>query len=142
MEKKIEVDVNGQGEELGTELNITELRRLISGNMEFTLQINKDVEFTLRELTQKDLEDIDNEMEKRGVLITGSPNVYTNTLNVLKISKALVSATVKGKTFPAKKSEEIEDLLKGLGEGVISGLITQYENEVSKKFSQVKKKAQ
>lgn len=123
------------------EISMTELRRIISGNMEFTLQVNEAVEFTMKELTQQDLEDIDNIMEKRGIMITGAPTVYYNTLNILKISRALIGATVNGKSFPTNNPEKTEKFLKELGEGVVGGLITQYESEVSAKFSQIKKKA-
>lgn len=129
-------------QDLEEELSPSELRRIISGEMEFSLQINKDVEVTLKELSQSELEEIDNTLEKRGILITGSPNTYTNAVNVLKLSKSLISATVRGKTYPINTQKDIEKLLKGLGEGVITGLIMNYENEISKKFSQIKKKGQ
>lgn len=97
-------------------MSFSEIRRAINGEMDFTVKINKDVEIAFTELGQTELNIIDNELDRRGIvkfkkfteeetkkIESGEINTdyiskdYQNTLKVLKLAWAYKSMTSNGK---------------------------------------------
>jgi hypothetical protein len=123
------------------EMSLTELRQIISGNMQFTFKINDDVEIILRELSQKELIEVDKELAKRDISVDPTSSEYLKTIRVVKIAYALEGFNFKGKPIKLNKDlAKIEELLWSLGEGVIVGLFVQYEGTIAEKFQCVQKK--
>ena len=122
-----------------TELTFAELRQVITGQTEFIFKINDNVEMTFKELTQEDMADVDNAIKAKEIS-TSSPQ-YILKYSIVKLSRALKGIRVNGSEYPAiADMAKIEELLCGLGEGTLSGLILGYEGEIANKFKQVEKK--
>ena len=105
-----------EGQPVEETMSLSDLTKLICGAMEYVFQINKDVEITLRELNQKDLVDIDNELQERGLKPDVSSGTYMSNLRVLKIVKAFKTLSFNGKAveIDIKKLEEEIEQLKNL----------------------------
>lgn len=120
-------------------MSMSELTKLICGEMEFTFTIKDKLEMTLVELNQKELVEIDNEMISRGLKPDNYSPGYMSTLKVLKLVKAFKRLTNDGLAIDIDKTK-MEELLWALGEGTIAGLYFKYEGTIADKFNQVQKK--
>lgn len=112
MDAKVKTEV--KQEEIG--MSFADIRRAICGEMEFTISINQNVEMTFRELTQEELNKIDNELDVRGIsqynqyspedqkkIESGEKQAeliskeYRNTQRVLKLAWAFKKMAINGK---------------------------------------------
>lgn len=122
------------------DLSFSELRQIITGQTEFVFKVNENVEMTFRELVQSEMSEIDKILSGDG----GAPAMttdYMQRMGILKLSRALKSIKVNGVEYPAITDvKKVEELLNGLGESIVSGLILAYEGEISTKFRKIEKK--
>jgi hypothetical protein len=98
------------------QMSFSDIRRAISGDMDFTIVVNKDVEISFRELVTQDLNEINNELDARGLtqfrkftpeetkkIESGELKVdynskdYDSALKTLKLTWAYKSMSVNGK---------------------------------------------
>jgi hypothetical protein len=114
-------------------MSLAEIRRLICGEMEYTVNVKEDVNIIMKELTQQKLNEIDKEIQKRGIIqyrqysdeeiekIKKGEMVpefenkeYKNIYNVLKITWAFQYMTFKGNKIAIKDNNNIvvEDEIK------------------------------
>lgn len=113
------------GAEETVAMNFSDIRRAINGEMDFTVKINNDVEISLKELEQTELNNIENEIDRRGIsqykkftpeevkkIEAGEMSAdyisnkdYTNTLKVLKLAWAYKGMTMKGKKIQLKDED-------------------------------------
>jgi hypothetical protein len=145
-------ELNVNEEKKSVEMNLSELRRAICGDMQFIIELGNGIELSVKELNQTELNVIDGILFKRNVNPQKNYKEYENILKVLKLTHAYISLSINGKTIELKndsnvviktdeeKLEAVEKLMWGLGEGVISGLSIQYDNVLIEKFSSIKKK--
>jgi hypothetical protein len=126
MDNKNETKNDLEVKEQGKELSLSEIRRLICGEMEYTVKVNENVNICMKELTQKKLNEIDKEIQKRGIpqhiqytdeeiekIKKGElpaefeSKEYRNTLNILKITWAFQYMTVNGQKAVIKDDNNI-----------------------------------
>jgi predicted HTH domain antitoxin len=121
-ETKKEMEVDNKEKEL----SLSEIRRLICGEMEYTISVNKDVSICMKELTQKKLNEIDKEIQKRNIpqyiqysdeeiekIKKGElpaefeSKEYKNTMNILKITWAFQYMTFNGEKISIKDDNDV-----------------------------------
>lgn len=135
----MEKEKNMLNEEEVKEMSIADLRKVIMGELEFTFKVNDKVEITFKELTQKQVIEIEKEVAAKGFQPL-TPE-YNQQTSIVKLAKALKSIKVNGFEYPTIKDvNEIEKLLNDLGEGVVAGLALAYDSEIANKFRQIEKK--
>jgi len=122
-----------------TEITLEELRQIITGQSEFVFKINDKIDMTFRELSQMEMSEIDKLITAKNIPSMSSE--YVQQLGIAKLSRALKSIRVNGEEYPTiGDANKIQELIGGLGESVVTGLILAYEGEISNKFRQIEKK--
>jgi translation elongation factor EF-G len=154
MENEKGTEMNEKKESTLNAMNLSELRRVICGDMQFVITLNKEktIEIKLKELNQKELNDIDNKLFDKGFSAQKNYKEWETVLKVLRLSAAYIDMFIDGEILqlkdendkiiidPTIKKEYVEKFIWTLSEGVIAGLAMQYDNVVIDKFASIQKK--
>ncbi len=128
---------------MAKEMSVEELRSLIAGQQEFNFDLANDIGLTMRELTQEDLNIVEQELVKR-FKTPPSEKEYNDKRKILKLAYAIKEFRHKGEVLSPNGFDQLsvrEKFLEEFGEGVILGLHLNYEAILGEKFATIKKKS-
>ncbi len=127
---------------MANEMSVEELRLLIAGQQEFNFELQNNIGLTMRELTQEDLNIIEQELSKR-FKTPPSEKEYNDKRKILKLAYAIKEFRHNGEKLNLIGFDQLdvrEKFLEEFGEGIILGLHLNYEAILADKFATIKKK--
>jgi len=118
---------------------LIKIRKVIQGKKTFSVNIDKETELVMKEVTQDQLIDIDNALVQKKIALD-SPS-YLNELKLMKLGYSVIAIKFKGRELLVKGIDQVVEWLRGEGEGVMSALYLSYDSEISKVFAEIEKKS-